>query len=53
MIQWLKLGVFSAEAPCLILGWGMKLLQPSQHSQKKKKKLDVNSMIILFRNKII
>ena len=36
--QWLALCDFTAQGPGSIPGWGTKILQATQSSQKKKKK---------------
>ena len=38
VVQWLGLGVFAARGPISISEQGIKILQTSQCSQKKKKK---------------
>ena len=39
VVQWLRLGAFTAEGPGSIRGWGTKIPQATWwHSQKKKKK---------------
>ena len=38
-VQWLELHAFTAEGPGSIPGWGTKIPQAAQHSQKKRKKM--------------
>ena len=36
VVQWLRLGAFTAKAPGLILNWGTKILQVMKHGQTNK-----------------
>ena len=36
VVQWLQLCAFTANGPGSIPGWGTKIPQTAQHSQKKK-----------------
>ena len=50
VVQWLRLCAFTVEGLGSIPGWGTKILQDTQHGQKKKNKSKKKSQIINMRN---
>ena len=50
-VQWLGLWTFTAKGPGLILGWGNKIPQATQCSQKRKKwQKDILRLVSLLKN---